>query len=272
MALSAIDVWAQPAPPGVFTSPIFAPLVERAHAGERVLLAGSPQKIVAAMDEAGIAKLLLCAWRLPDRWLITNAQIADIVAAFPERFVGVAAANLDDPDASDELEALAARGFKALRIVPWAWNRPPNHPSYRPLLEKCAALGIPFCTQVGHAGPRMASEPGRPIPYIDEIALAHPTLKIVGGHIGYPWTDEMISLAWKYDNVFIDTSAYLPRYYPPQLIAFMNSYGQDKVLFGTNFPMLSLRDCMEQAQALKISDDARRKFLFENARRVFALN
>ena len=93
----------------------------------------------------------------------------------------------------------------------------------------------------------MPSEPGRPIPYVDEVALAFPELKIVCGHIGHPWTDEMISLAWKYENVYIDTSAYLPRYYPQQLTHFMNSYGQNKVLFGTNFPMLSFKECVDQA-------------------------
>ena len=42
-----------------------------------------------------------------------------------------------------------------------------------------------------------------------DVALAFPELAIVGGHIGYPWTDEMISLATKYPNVYIDTSAYV---------------------------------------------------------------
>src|SRR5205085_2954928 len=51
--------------------------------------------------------------------------------------------------------------------------------------------------------------------YIDEIALKFPTLKIICGHIGFPWTQEMIGVAWKHPNVFIDTSAYLPKYYPP---------------------------------------------------------
>jgi predicted TIM-barrel fold metal-dependent hydrolase len=252
---------------------MFAPLVQRARANERVSMAASPAKIVAAMDEAGIAKLLLSAWRLQDGWMISNAQVAEIVERFPDRFVGVASAALDDPNAAAELETFVLRHrFKALRIVPWVWNRAPNHASYRPLLSKCVELGIPFCTQVGHAGPRMPSEPGRPIPYLDEIALAYPELKIVGGHIGYPWTDEMIALAWKYDNVYVDTSAYLPRYYPSQLVAFMNSYGQDKVMFGTNFPMLALNDCMEQAMALKMSDEARAKFLAGNACRVFGID
>src|SRR5262249_822690 len=154
----------------------------------------------------------------------------EFVGRFPDRLVGVASLSLDDENAVAELEDLVVnRGFKALRILPWVWNRPPNHGSYRPLLAKCAEIGIPFCTQVAQPGPRTPSEPGRPIPYIDEIALAFPELKIVAGHIGYPWTDEMIALAWKYDNVYIDTSAYLPRYYPPQLLNFMTTYDRHKV-------------------------------------------
>lgn len=269
---SAIDVWAQPAPPGVFTSPMFAPLVARAHASDRVSMAASPAKIIAAMDEAGVEKALLTAWRAQDGWIISNQQIADIVNRFPNRFVGVASVSLDDPNAALELEAVVQEhGFKALRVIPWLWNRPPNHESYRPLFVKCIELGIPYCTQVGHTGPRMPSEPGRPIPYLDEVALAFPQLKIVAGHIGYPWTDEMIALAWKHDNVYIDTSAHLPRYYPAQLLSFINSYGEDKVLFGTNFPMLSFQDCVGQAMALKISDKAKAKFLSGNAVRVFNL-
>ena len=100
--------------------------------------------------------------------------------------------------------------MRALRVLPWLWNLPPNDRRYYPLYAECVELGVPFCLQVGHTGPMCPSEPGRPIPYLDEVALEFPELVIVGGHIGYPWTDEMISLATKYPNVHIDTSAYKP--------------------------------------------------------------
>ena len=272
MAVPVIDVWAQPAPLGAFTSSIFAPLVQRARAAERLALAAEPERIVSAMDEAGIEKCLLCAWCLQDGWMITNRQVADMVKAFRDRFIGVASVRLGDAAASDELRAAVIDdGFRALRVIPWVWNKPPNDPVYWPLFETCIELGIPFCTQVGHTGPRMPSEPGRPIPYLDEVALKFPDLKIVAGHIGYPWTDEMIALAWKHDNVFIDTSAYLPRYYPPQLVTFMRSYGQDKVLFGTNFPMLAFDDCVSQTSLLNLPKEVEEKFLAGNARRVFGI-
>ena len=70
---------------------------------------------------------------------------------------------------------------------------------------------MPFCTQVGHTGPLRPSETGRPIPYIDQVALDFPELVIVGGHIGYPWTEEMVAVARKYEHVYIDTSAYTTR-------------------------------------------------------------
>ena len=67
---------------------------------------------------------------------------------------------------------------------PWLWNRPPNDKFYFPLYIKCIELDILFCTHAGHAGPLMPSDPGRPIPYPDKIALIFPELKIVAGHIG----------------------------------------------------------------------------------------
>jgi predicted TIM-barrel fold metal-dependent hydrolase len=156
-------------------------------------------------------------------------------------------------------------------MLPWMWDLPPNDRHYYPLYVACVELGIPFCLQVGHTGPLRPAEPGRPIPYVDEVALAFPELTIIGGHIGYPWTEEMIALAWKYPNVYIDTSAYLPRYYPPTLRMFMNSYGQDKVLFGTNYPMLSPSRCRPQVDELGLKAEVREKFLRLNAIKAFGL-
>ncbi len=233
----------------------------------------SPAELVAAMDAAGIERLLVTSWTAPGRQIASNERIAEFIRDYPDRFVGVAGVDLEHPvEAVRELDrAVREFGFKALRVIPWLWKLPPNDRLYYPLYVKCVELDIPFCTQVGHTGPLMPSDTGRPIPYIDEVALTFPQLKIVGGHIGYPWTDEMIALAWKHEHVYIDTSAYLPRYYPPQLLHFMNTYGQDKVLFGSNFPMLDLKQCAEQARALELKPETKAKFLAVNARRVFGL-
>jgi predicted TIM-barrel fold metal-dependent hydrolase len=271
---SMIDAWAQP--------PLLN-LLQRVPEGERLLRmsksplfdgAMDPDQTVAAMDKAGIAALMLCAWCRPGQWVYTNDEVAEFTRRHPKRFYGVAAVDLERPvQAVAELErAVNELGFKALRVIPWLWKRPPNDKLYYPLYVKCIELGIPFCTQVGHTGPLMPSEPGRPVPYLEEVALTFPELTIVGGHIGHPWTEEMIGMAWKHERVFIDTSAYLPAYYPPQLLRFMNSYGKDKVLFGTNFPQLALDKCADQARALELSPAARAAFFRDNARRVFRLD
>ncbi|MGZ0782505.1 amidohydrolase [Pseudomonas sp. TKO26] len=269
-----IDAWAQPANGRARALlPEVARLFEKSGSAHLLDQALSIEHTVELMDQAGVEKLMLSAWCRPEGWVFSNDEIAAYTRAFPERFVGVATVDLSRPMAAvAELErAVKELGCKALRIVPWLWKLPPNHRLYYPLYVKCIELGIPFCTQVGHTGPLMPSETGRPVPYLDEVALDFPELVIVGGHIGHPWTDEMIGLAWKHDNIHIDTSAYLPTYYPAQLLHFMRTYGQDKVLFGSNFPQLSLKKCLEQVQALELPPAIADKFLQGNARRVFGL-
>ncbi len=269
-----IDAWAQPATKEASEKmPEIARLFKQSGSAQLLEHGLSTEQIVEAMDKAGIQKLMLCAWHRPGQWVHHNDDVAAMVNKYPDRFCGVAAVNLEKPvEAVRELErAVKELGFKALRVVPWLWNRPPNDKFYFPLYVKCIELDIAFCTQVGHTGPLMPSETGRPIPYLDEVALTFPELKIVAGHIGFPWTDEMIGLAWKHENVYIDTSAYLPRYYPPQLIQYMKSYGQDKVLFGTNFPQLSLEKCTQQALELGLNEQSLAKFLGKNAQKVFNL-
>jgi predicted TIM-barrel fold metal-dependent hydrolase len=228
---------------------------------------------IAAMDAGGVTCGLACAWYGPDGPMISNDEVAGFVAQYPDRLVGVASVDLRRPvDAVRELRrAVRERGFKALRVVPWLWGLPPNDRRYYPLFLECVELGIPFCTQVGHTGPLRTSETGRPIPYLDDVALEFPELTIVGGHIGYPWTTEMIALATKYPNVYIDTSAYSVRRYPPELVAYLRTNGRRKVLFGTNYPMITAARALDGLDALGLDDEARDLFLSGNARRVFGL-
>src|SRR5829696_1022862 len=144
---------------------------------------------VAAMDAAGVDFGLLSAWSAPhQRPLISNEEVAGWVEAHPDRFAGLACVDLNKPmEAVRELRRCVEElGFKGLRIVPWLWEAPPIDRRYYPLFATCVELGVPFFTQVGHTGPMRPSETGRPIPYIDQVALDFPELVIVGGHIGYP--------------------------------------------------------------------------------------
>jgi predicted TIM-barrel fold metal-dependent hydrolase len=270
-ATGVIDAWIQHPSPKFISHPMFASLRRWMESGD--VPAEIPLELtVHALDAAGVSRALLSAWWGPEGALISNDEVAASVRAYPDRFVGVASVDLLRPmEGVRELRrAVKQLGLRALRVLPWLWNLPPNDKHYYPIYAECIELGIPFCLQVGHTGPLRPSEPGRPIPYLDEVALDFPELTIVGGHIGFPWTDEMIALATKYPNVYIDTSAYKPSRYPPSLVSYLRGHGRKKVLFGSNYPMILPGACLEQVDTLELDAEAKRLFLHDNAARVFA--
>ena len=230
---------------------------------------------LAAMDAAGIDKATLSAWHSPHYGaMISNDEVAGWVEAHPDRFVGLAAADIRKPvKAVQELRhRVKDQGFRGLRILPWLWEVPPTDRRFYPLYSECVELGVPMCTQVGHTGPLMPSEVGKPIPYIDQIAIDFPDLVIVGGHIGYPWTEEMIAVARKHENVYIDTSAYTAKRIPAELVGYMkSSSGRRKVMFGSNSPMIAPERALADLDALELDDETKALFLGGTAERIFAL-
>lgn len=272
MSEPVIDAWIQHPTPRFLAQPMFASLLR--WMGVTELPPSIPLELtITALEQAGVRHALVSAWHGPGGVLISNDEVAATARSRPDLFTGVASVDLLRPmDAVRELRrAVRELGLRALRVLPWLWERPPNDRHYYPLYAECIELEIPFCLQVGHTGPLGPSDPGRPIPYLDEVALDFPELVIVGGHIGYPWTNEMIALATKYENVYIDTSAYKTKRYPAELVGFMRGHGRKKVLFGSNFPMIQPADCLGDLDLLGLDAEARRLFLFDNARRVFRL-
>jgi hypothetical protein len=269
-----IDVWMQHPTLRFLRSDMLASL--RRWTGGQIPDTDIPiEATVGAMDAADVALGLLTAWRGPGgQDLVSNDEVADWVARYPDRFAGLATVDLDRPmEAVRELRRRVSAGFVGLRVLPWLWNAPPTDRRYYPLFAECVEAGVPFCTQVGHTGPLRPSETGRPIPYIDQVALDFPELVIVCGHIGYPWTEEMVAVARKHENVYIDTSAYTARRFPDELVRFMKTgTGQRKVLFGSNYPMIAPAHALAGLHELGLTEEARRDFLHGNAERVFALD
>ena len=267
-----VDVWMQH-PTMLFSNHRMFDSLRRWTGQERLQSEIPLEMTISLMDQAQVSKGLICAWWSPAGPLISNDEVASYVKQYPTRLAGVASVDLYRPmEAIRELRRLVkGSGFKALRIVQWLWNLPPTDRRYYPLYAECIELGIPFCCQVGHTGPLCPSEPGRPIPYIDEVAIEFPELKIVGGHIGYPWTTEMIAVATKHENVYIDTSAYVSKRFPPELVAYMKKNGSKKVMFGTNYPMVTAAMCLKDLDSLQLTDEVKKLFLYENAQRVFGL-
>lgn len=267
-----IDAWAQHPTLRQMQDPIFDSLRRwtRSSLPEAELPVAAT---LAQMDAAGVDRALISAWHAPRRTLIGNDEVAGFVAQAPQRLVGVGSVDITRPmDAVREARRCVQElGFRAIRVLPWLFELPPTDRRYYPLYAACCDLGVPFCTQIGHTGPLMPSEVGRPI-YLDQIALDFPELVIVGGHIGYPWTDEAVAVATKHENFYIDTSAYVPKRYPPALVDFLRGHGRRKVLWGSNYPMLTPEQTLDGLDGLGLDEQTRELFLAGNARRVYALD
>lgn len=233
---------------------------------------GAPH-IIAAMDEAGVSSALIAGWSSPEGDLISNDETAAAMDAAPGRLYGVMGAGLDDPMAAvrEIRERSKDRRFVGVRVVPWLWGLPPNDRRYYPIYAACIDAGLPFCTQIGHTGPLKSSETGRPIPYLENVLLDFPELVVVGGHVGFPWLDEVASLARKFPNFHVDTSAYALHRLPPAFVEWMKGEGKKRVMFGTNFPMLTPAQCLKGLDALGLDEATRDLFLAGNAKRVFRL-
>ena len=267
-----VDAWIQHPTPRFVADPMFESL--RRWMGATALPERIPPEFtLMALDAAKIDRALVSAWWGPQGPLLSNDEVAELTRAYPERLYGVGSVDLRRPmDAVREVRRCVEElGFKAIRMLPWLWELAPDDRRYYPIYAACVELGVPFCTQVGHTGPLRGSEYGRPIPHIDNVALDFPELKIVCGHVGYPWTDEMIAVATKYENVYIDTSAYKPSRLPPQFVAYMAKHGRRKVLFGSNWPMIAPSECLKQLDSLGLDAEATALFLHENAERVYGL-
>lgn len=269
VVLKVIDVWAQQPNPTFLAQPFFDSLKQ--WTGEDV--PDVPlELLLASMDSAGVSRALIAAWYGPMGALISNEEVLDVVSQYPDRFYGLASVDLRDPVAAVRTlrRYINEHAFKGLRIVQWLWELPCSHALYYPLLAECVELGVPVCLQVGHTGPFRSSESGRPC-HIERIALDFPDLTIVGGHIGYPWTTEMIAVATKFPNVYIDTSAYVPKRYPVELVDYMKTHGRGKVMFGTNYPMITPEKCLSQLDLLGLDPEVKELFLYGNAVKVFDL-
>jgi predicted TIM-barrel fold metal-dependent hydrolase len=94
---------------------------------------------------------------------------------------------------------------------------------------------------------------------------------VVGGHVGFPWMNEVLSLAYKFRTFYIDTSAYTAKRYPRELVDYLRGPGANRVLFGSNYPMLTPRKAMEGLDALHLAPEVRAAFLHDNAVRIFKL-
>ena len=241
----------------------------------------SLEEMIARMDAAGIERAFLIAAKvgrlgIPACYHVDYRLVAEAVQKHPDRFFGLA--GLDPTEGIRgvrELErAVRDYGFIGAHFYPHWYELPPDHAKWYPFYAKCCELDVPVQLQVGQSMVYDPSYPlrsvGRPIT-LDAVACDFPELRIIGIHVGIPWTDEMIAMAWKHPNVFIGSDAHSPRYWPQSFVHYIRSYGQDKVIFGTDFPVLDFARTMAEIEALDLPEVPKRKFLRDNAIRVYKL-
>ncbi len=242
----------------------------------------SLDEILARMDAAGTEKSFLIASRsgqlgLPASVHIPYEMVASAVSRYPDRFYGLAGI---DPTQGmtgvGELEhAVRELGFIGAHFYPHWFELAPNHRKVYPFYAKCVELDIPIQMQVGqsmiYSPERRLRSVARPIT-LDDVACDFPELKLIGIHVGIPWTDEMIAMAWKHPNVFIGSDAHSPKYWPQSFVHYINTFGQDKVIFGTDFPVLEFVRTRQEVEDLNLRPEPKRKFFRDNVQRIYNLD
>jgi predicted TIM-barrel fold metal-dependent hydrolase len=246
-------------------------------------LRGIPhEEMLRRMDAAGIERAFLIASKVGPKsqstsYHIPYEMVAEAVNAFPDRFLGLA--GLDPTEGMNGVRQLEKgvrdHGFIGAHFYPHWFELAPDHARWYPFYAKCVELDVPVQLQVGQS---MLYDPnvrlrsvGRPIT-LDAVACDFPELKLVGIHVGIPWTDEMIAMAWKHPNVYIGCDAHSPKYWPDSFVKYINSYGQDKVIFGTDFPVLDFERTRREIEALGLRPEPLKKLLRDNALRLYKLS
>jgi predicted TIM-barrel fold metal-dependent hydrolase len=262
----AIDCWLNPSTGVAGQRPEFLVRVARDYfKREKEIFEPTPiEELLQQMDAAGV-----------ERAIVTMdphdpEPVAALARAFPGRFI---CSTVIDPMTGMEavrlLERLVSKhDLRLARVVPFLVNRPPNDKVYYPLYAKCIELDLPISVNTGIPGPPMPAEPQRPL-HLDEVCLFYPELKLIMAHGADPWWGEAIRLLLKYPNLYMMTSAYLPKYLPDELVRFMNTRGQTKVMFATDFPFLPFDRAIAEAKALPFREGVLERYLRENALEFF---
>lgn len=210
----------------------------------------------------------------------TNDAIAEFCRVQGPRFVPFAGV---DPNkgmaATRELErAVRELGMRGLNLQCFEHRLAIDDKRMFPLYAKCIELDVPVNLHVGiNYSVDCSMEYGRPA-LLDQVMIHFPELKVIASPPGWPWVHELIGVAWRHANVFIGVSAVRPKYldvdrsgYEP-LLQYGNTVLQDRMIFGTSYPMQPIERAVAEAEALPLKDSVRRKWMYDNAARLLGLD
>lgn len=218
--------------------------------------------------------------RLTGRPMVSNDTVADLGAAHPD--VVIPFASIDPtrgPAAVREARRLVdAKRVRGLKLHPPLQQFAANDPLAYPLYEVFADAGLPVLFHTGHSGigtgmpggGGVRQKYGNPM-LIDDVAVDFPTLPIILAHPSFPWQDEAISVCLHKPTVYIDLSGWSPKYFPANLIQYANTLLKTKVLFGSDYPLITPDRWMADFEKIAIKDEVRPLIMKENAARLFGL-
>jgi len=211
---------------------------------------------------------------------VPNDHVARAVREHPDVFLGFGGV---DPwmgkVALEEVRRIKDLGLRGLKFNPGRQYFEANDPRFAPLWKLAAELGLICLFHTGMMGNGAGQRGGlgfklrytAPIPYLDDVAADFPELTIISAHPGWPWQDEQLAMARHKGNVYLDLSGWAPKYFPPQLVQHVNTMLQDRVLFGSDWPVITPQRWLAEFAQLPIKDEVRPKVLLENARRLFGI-
>jgi uncharacterized protein len=211
---------------------------------------------------------------------VSNEEIAE--AARENEDIMIAFASIDPH--KGKRGALEARrlveehGVKGFKFHPPMQNFHPYDRMAWPIYEVIAEYGLPAIFHTGHSGMGTGMKGGGGIRLkygqpmlVDDVAVDFPDMKIILAHPSWPWTDESLSMALHKENVFIDLSGWSPRYFPKQVIQYANTQLKEKMLFGSDYPLISPDKWMEDAAKAGFRDSVMPGILKDNAAKLLKL-
>ena len=144
----------------------------------------------------------------------------------------------------------------------------PSDSVYYPLYTKCCELDLPLCLNSGIPGPPVPAEVQNPI-HLDRVCLRFPELRLCMIHGADPWWDVAIRLMLKHANLRLMTSAWSPKRLPAQLLHYLSTRGRDRILYASDYPVLSMQRCLDEARKLDLAPETLDAFLHRNAEAFF---
>lgn len=226
-------------------------------------------QLIDEMDAAGVTHGVLCCGGSPDYDELNWVRAA--IEKYPDRFVG---SHIVDPrsgmGAVRLVDSLVRNdGFRLIRMRACDTQLGYDQAEYYPVYAKCAELGVPVGLNVGLPGPKVPGRHQHPIA-LDSVCCHFPELTVLMQHGGDPWVDVCVALMRRWDNLYYMTSAFTPRRIPAPIIQFLNTRGRHKIMFGSDYPVLTFERCVREARELPLRDQGAFDALMgENAHRIF---